>query len=198
MKETQREEHATTRARHYHRILERGQYTRNHFRGRRRRGRKDGLWNHRTDDRWRLDHQRQENLRLAVRPCGLLRRHSAPNWRRSNPTHHAQTPCITNQRDAGVSAEGGWDRSAYAEQISRTLVFKDVFIPFKEQLMPRSVYFNAARQWPHMFRTLTPSYMGIAQAAYDFTIRYLRGEKPGTPPVKRRILARPNNSPWHR
>ena len=30
--------------------------------------------------------------------------------------------------------------------------------------------------------TLTPSYMGIAQAAYDFTIRYLRGEMPGTPP----------------
>ena len=27
----------------------------------------------------------------------------------------------------------------------------------------------------------------IAQAAYDFTIRYLRGEMPGTPPVKRRM-----------
>ena len=53
--------------------------------------------------------------------------------------------------------------------------------------MPRGVYFNAAKQWPHMFMTLTPSYMGIAQAAYDFTIRYLRGEMPGTPPVKRRM-----------
>jgi alkylation response protein AidB-like acyl-CoA dehydrogenase len=38
-----------------------------------------------------------------------------------------------------------------------------------------------------MFLTLSPSYMGLAQAAYDFTVRYLRGEVPGTPPVKRRM-----------
>jgi hypothetical protein len=30
-----------------------------------------------------------------------------------------------------------------------------------------------------MFFTLAPTYMGIAQAAYDFTIAYLRGEMPG-------------------
>jgi hypothetical protein len=29
-----------------------------------------------------------------------------------------------------------------------------------------------------MFMTLTPTYMGLAQAAVDFTIRYLRGEQP--------------------
>jgi hypothetical protein len=29
--------------------------------------------------------------------------------------------------------------------------------------------------------------MGLAQAAYDFTVQYLRGEVPGTPPVKRRM-----------
>jgi alkylation response protein AidB-like acyl-CoA dehydrogenase len=40
-----------------------------------------------------------------------------------------------------------------------------------------------------MFLTLSPTYMGIAQAAYDFTIAYLRGEVPGTPPVKRRMYA---------
>jgi alkylation response protein AidB-like acyl-CoA dehydrogenase len=40
-----------------------------------------------------------------------------------------------------------------------------------------------------MFMTLSPTYMGIAQAAYDFTIAYLRGEIPGTGPVKRRQFA---------
>ena len=45
--------------------------------------------------------------------------------------------------------------------------------------MPRGVYFQAATRWPHMFMTLSPTYMGIAQAAYDFTVRYLRGEIPG-------------------
>ena len=38
-----------------------------------------------------------------------------------------------------------------------------------------------------MFLTLTATYLGLAQAAYDFTINYLRGEAPGMPPVKRRM-----------
>jgi alkylation response protein AidB-like acyl-CoA dehydrogenase len=38
-----------------------------------------------------------------------------------------------------------------------------------------------------MFMTLTPTYMGLAQAAYDFTVAYLRGEEAGTAPVKRRM-----------
>ena len=71
--------------------------------------------------------------------------------------------------------------------VSRTLVMKDVFVPDGGQLMPRGVYFQAASRWPHMFATLSPTYMGIAQAAYDFTVQYLRGEVPGTPPVKRRM-----------
>ena len=71
--------------------------------------------------------------------------------------------------------------------VSRTLLFKDVFVPEDEMLMPHGVYFQAATRWPHMFLTLSPTYMGLAQAAYDFTVTYLRGELPGTPPVKRRM-----------
>ena len=56
-------------------------------------------------------------------------------------------------------------------------------------LMPRGVYYQAATGWPHMFLTLSPTYLGLAHAAYDFTVRYLRGEVPGTPPVKRRMYA---------
>ena len=52
--------------------------------------------------------------------------------------------------------------------------------------MPRGVYFQAASRWPHMFLTLAPTYLGLAQAAFDFTVRYLRGEVPGAPPGKRR------------
>eukprot|EP01035_Chromulina_nebulosa_P008487 gene8487-11507_t len=36
-------------------------------------------------------------------------------------------------------------------------------------------------------KTLALTYMGLAQASYDFTIKYLRGEVPGMPPVKRRM-----------
>jgi alkylation response protein AidB-like acyl-CoA dehydrogenase len=88
----------------------------------------------------------------------------------------------------GVSVVGPWDPLGMRGTVSRTLLFKDVFVPEGEMLMPRGVYFQAATCWPHMFLTLSPTYIGLAQAAYDFTIAYLRGEVAGTPPVKRRMF----------
>jgi alkylation response protein AidB-like acyl-CoA dehydrogenase len=87
----------------------------------------------------------------------------------------------------GVSVVGDWDPLGMRGTVSRTLLLKDVFVPHDEMLMPQGVYFQAATRWPHMFLTLSPTYMGLAQAAYDFTVKYLRGEMPGTPPVKRRM-----------
>ncbi len=87
----------------------------------------------------------------------------------------------------GVRVEGTWDTMGMRGTVSRTLVFENVFVADHEQLMPQGVYAAAASRWPHMFMTLTPTYMGIAQACLDFTVAYLRGEIPGTPPVKRRM-----------
>ncbi|MEM9627478.1 MAG: acyl-CoA dehydrogenase [Pseudomonadota bacterium] len=87
----------------------------------------------------------------------------------------------------GVKVVGDWDPLGMRATVSRTLLFEDVFVPDDGALMPEGVYYQAATRWPHMFMTLSPAYMGIAQAAYDFTIQYLRGEMPGTPPVKRRM-----------
>jgi alkylation response protein AidB-like acyl-CoA dehydrogenase len=87
----------------------------------------------------------------------------------------------------GVSVTGDWDPLGMRATVSRTLLFKDAFVSEEEMLMPRGVYYRAATSWPHMFLTLSPAYMGLAQAAYDFTVSYLRGELPGTPPVKRRM-----------
>jgi len=89
---------------------------------------------------------------------------------------------------AGVSVVGDWDPLGMRGTVSRTLLLKDVFVAEDEMLMPHGVYFQAATRWPHMFLTLSPTYMGLAQAAYDFTVAYLRGEMPGTPPVKRRMF----------
>jgi len=87
----------------------------------------------------------------------------------------------------GISVVGDWDPLGMRGTVSRTLLFKDVFVPEDAALMPRGVYYQAALRWPHMFMTLSPTYMGLAQAAYDFTVKYLRGEVPGMPPVKRRM-----------
>jgi alkylation response protein AidB-like acyl-CoA dehydrogenase len=88
----------------------------------------------------------------------------------------------------GATVTGDWDPLGMRATVSRTLLFKDVFVPEEDMLMPHGVYFRAASTFPHMFLTLSPTYMGLAQAAYDFTVSYLRGEVPGTPPVKRRMF----------
>ena len=91
----------------------------------------------------------------------------------------------------GVSIVGDWDPLGMRGTVSRTLIFKDVWVSGVERMMPEGMYAQAAARWPHMFATLSPTYMGIAQAAYDFTVQYLRGEGPafatGAPPVKRRM-----------
>jgi alkylation response protein AidB-like acyl-CoA dehydrogenase len=87
---------------------------------------------------------------------------------------------------AGLAVEGEWDPLGMRGTVSRNLVFTEVFVPEEGELMPPGVYHQAARRWPHMFLTLAPTYMGIAQAAYDFAVAYLRGEVPGVA-VKRRM-----------
>jgi alkylation response protein AidB-like acyl-CoA dehydrogenase len=87
----------------------------------------------------------------------------------------------------GVSVYGEWDPLGMRGTVSRNLLFKDVFVPHESRLMPEGLYHQAAMRFPHMFATLSPTYMGIAQAAYDFTVQYLRAELPGMPPVKRRM-----------
>ena len=87
----------------------------------------------------------------------------------------------------GVTVSGDWDPVGMRGTVSRTLTFDDVAVSDDARLMPEGLYFQAASRYPYMFATLSPTYMGIAQAACDFTVSYLRGEVEGTPPVKRRM-----------
>jgi alkylation response protein AidB-like acyl-CoA dehydrogenase len=88
---------------------------------------------------------------------------------------------------AGVSTSGDWDPMGMRGTVSRTLLLHDVFVPTTERLLPEGLYFQAAQRFPHMASHLSPTFMGLAQAAYDFTVTYLRGEVPGMAPVKRRM-----------
>ena len=88
---------------------------------------------------------------------------------------------------AGLAISGDWNPMGMRGTVSRNLTFTDVFVSDDEQLMPRGVYHKAAQTWPAMFFTLAPTYLGVANAAYDFTVQYLRGEVPGEPPIKRRM-----------
>jgi alkylation response protein AidB-like acyl-CoA dehydrogenase len=87
----------------------------------------------------------------------------------------------------GLSIDGDWDPLGMRGTVSRSLLLQEVFVPDSARLMPEGVYHQATLRYPHMFITLSPTYLGIAQAAYDFSVQYLRAELPGMSPVKRRM-----------
>ena len=90
-------------------------------------------------------------------------------------------------RAPGLSVCGDWDPLGMRATVSRDLQLNEVFVHHQARLLPEGLYFEAAQRFPHMFATLAATYMGIAQSAYDFTVRYLRAELPGMPHVPRRM-----------
>jgi len=87
----------------------------------------------------------------------------------------------------GLQICGEWDPLGMRGTVSRQLLLRDVFVPDSARLLPEGLFHQVALRYPHLLSMQSPVYMGIAQAAYDFTAQYLRGELPGMTPVKRRM-----------
>lgn len=93
-------------------------------------------------------------------------------------TKNAVYLCVPATAD-GFEIVGDWNPLGMRATASMGLKLEEVFVPDDLELLPPGAYFQLARNWPHMFFTLCPTYMGISQAAFDFTVSYLRGEVPG-------------------
>ena len=189
MDDEKRNEHNNLRAMHYERILKKGSiYAQPFSEGNASAAGKSafGTTALRTDKGWIINGKKIfASLSGHANYYGVL---CTELFSENSPPSRANTMYVAiPSLQEGVRVEGEWDPLGMRGTVSRTLIFENVFIPFDEQLMPRGIYYNAAKQWPHMFMTLTPSYVGLAQACYDFTVRYLRGEQPGMPPIKRRM-----------
>jgi alkylation response protein AidB-like acyl-CoA dehydrogenase len=103
---------------------------------------------------------------------------------------HDDTMLFVVPKDAvGLTVRGDWDPLGMRGTNSRDLILKDVFVTEDDLLMPRGIFGKTLPNWPHMMATLSPTYMGVAQGAYDFTVAYLQGRVPGQPPIDRRMYA---------
>ena len=87
----------------------------------------------------------------------------------------------------GLQVVGEWDPMGMRPTSSYDLVLKDVFVKHKDMMMPPGVFVKTMPQWPGLMSLLTPTYMGVAQGAYDYAVSYLRGEIEGMPPIDRRV-----------
>ena len=102
---------------------------------------------------------------------------------------HEDTMIFVVHKDApGLSVKGEWDPLGMRGTNSRDLILKDVKVSEDDLMMPKGIFIKTLPYWPHMMATLSPTYMGVAQGAYDFTVAYLRGELPGMPPADRRMF----------
>ncbi|MCJ8052892.1 acyl-CoA/acyl-ACP dehydrogenase [Shinella curvata] len=102
---------------------------------------------------------------------------------------HEDTMIFVVHKDApGLSVTGSWDPLGMRGTNSRDLILKDVFVTEEDLMMPRGIFIKTLPHWPHMMATLSPTYMGVAQGAFDFTVAYLRGEVPGQPAADRRMF----------
>ena len=103
---------------------------------------------------------------------------------------HEDTMLFVVHKDApGLTVKGEWDPLGMRGTNSRDLILKDVFVTEDDLLMPKGIFGKTLPNWPHMMATLSPTYMGVAQGAYDFTLAYLQGRVPGQPPIDRRMYA---------
>ena len=103
--------------------------------------------------------------------------------------------CVPGDAE-GFEIIGDWDPLGMRGTVSKGLKMTEVFVPEDLELLPPGIYYQLARKWPHMFFTLSPTYLGISQRAFDFSVSYLRGEVPGvngdlsSKPAKQHAIAR--------
>jgi alkylation response protein AidB-like acyl-CoA dehydrogenase len=107
----------------------------------------------------------------------------------TEPRHEDTMIFVVHKDVPGLSVQGDWDPLGMRGTNSRDLVLKDVFVSEEDLMMPRGIFIKTLPHWPHMMATLSPTYMGVAQAAFDFTVNYLRGTVPGQPAADRRMYA---------
>jgi alkylation response protein AidB-like acyl-CoA dehydrogenase len=105
------------------------------------------------------------------------------------PRHEDTMIFVVPKDAAGLSVSGTWDPLGMRGTNSRDLILKDVFVSDDDLMMPKGIFIKTLPHFPHMMATLSPTYMGLAQGAYDFTVAYLRGEVAGQPMADRRIFA---------
>jgi len=84
----------------------------------------------------------------------------------------------------GVEFSGEWDPLGMRATVSRDMALKDVWVPADADILPQGVFGQLYRRRPHDFLGFSATYLGLMQAAYDFTIAYLTGQVPGAAGVR--------------
>src|SRR5262245_24242328 len=95
-------------------------------------------------------------------------------------------------RDApGVSFPGEWDPMGMRGTVSRDMVLEDVFVPDDGEVLPPGQFGALYNAFPHVSPlSFSATFLGLAQAAYDYALAYLTGQVPGAPGLRTELPAK--------
>ncbi len=79
----------------------------------------------------------------------------------------------------GVLFTGEWDPIGMRSTVSRDMILNDVWAPDDAAILPPGVFGQLFQRQPHIFIAFSAVFLGVMQAAFDYTIAYLTGKAPG-------------------
>jgi alkylation response protein AidB-like acyl-CoA dehydrogenase len=91
----------------------------------------------------------------------------------------------------GVSFPGDWDPMGMRGTVSRDMLLQDVFVPDDGEILPPGLFGALYNAFPHLSPlTFCATFLGLMQAAFDYTIAYLTGKIPGAPGLQSEVAAK--------
>ncbi len=129
--------------------------------------------------------------KFFVSLAGAASYYSTPALRVGDEPWLERTLYLQVPQDApGVTFEGEWDPLGMRATVSRDMVLDEVFVPDDAEILPPGVFgamYNASFHSP---LTFSATFLGLMQAAYDYTIAYLTGQITGAPGLRTEVPAK--------
>jgi alkylation response protein AidB-like acyl-CoA dehydrogenase len=149
-------------------------------------GRRFGTRAERVDGGYRVN-----GRKFFVSLAGAATYYATPALLVTDGPWEERTLYLEIPRDApGVQVSGEWDPLGMRGTVSRDLTLTDVWVPADAEILPPGVFGKFYQRYPHLFLSFSATFLGLMQAAYDFTIAYLTGKVPGAPGLQGAAPAR--------
>ena len=81
----------------------------------------------------------------------------------------------------GVEFQGEWDPMGMRATVSRDMLLQEVFVPDEAEVLPPGLFGAMFNAYPYVTLGFSATFLGLMQAAYDYTINYLTGQISGAP-----------------
>ena len=134
-------------------------------------GRRFGTTANRVDDGYLVN-----GRKFFVSSAGAADYYATPALLFEEGPWQNRTMYLSIKKDSpGVSFTGDWDPLGMRATVSRDMTLNDVRASFDDEMLPTGVFGQLYQRQPHIFITFSAVFLGLMQAAYEFTISYLTG-----------------------